>query len=88
MRTITNIKALSDFRLECLFNDGSRKIADIKPYLSAEAFRPLADPRIFSSMLLNQGYSILFNFIYQRQVLKDAALLCQSFPCRNVQPLS
>ncbi len=58
MRTIINVKALSDFRLECLFNDGSRKIADIKPYLSAEAFKPLADPRIFSSMLSNQGYFV------------------------------
>lgn len=58
MRTITNIKVLSDFRLECLFNDGSRKIADIKPYLSAEAFKPLSDSRIFSSMLSNQGYFV------------------------------
>jgi Protein of unknown function (DUF2442) len=58
MRTIINIKALSDFRLECLFNDGSRKIADIKPYLSAEAFKPLSDPRIFSSMLSNQEYFV------------------------------
>ena len=40
MRTITNIKALSDFRLECFFSDGSKKIADIKPYLSAEALNP------------------------------------------------
>ena len=58
MRTITDIKVLSDFRLECIFNDGSKKIADIKPFLSAEAFKPLADPRIFSSMLSNQGYFI------------------------------
>ena len=58
MRTITNIKALSDFWLECLFSDGTRKIADIRPYLSAEAFKPLSDPRIFSSMLSNQGYFV------------------------------
>ncbi|HSZ35110.1 MAG TPA: DUF2442 domain-containing protein [Puia sp.] len=58
MRTITNIKALSDFRLELLFNDGSKKIADIKPYLTAEAFKPLSDPSIFSSKLSNQGYFV------------------------------
>jgi hypothetical protein len=58
MRTIITVKALTDFRLECLFSDGSKKIADIKPYLSAEAFKPLADPRIFSSMLLNHGYFV------------------------------
>jgi hypothetical protein len=58
MRIITNIKALSDFRLECIFNDGTKKVADIKPYLTAEAFKPLFDPRIFSSTLLNQGYFV------------------------------
>jgi hypothetical protein len=58
MRTITNIKALSDFRLECVFSDGTRKIADIKPYLAVEAFKPLLDPHIFSSSLLNQGYFV------------------------------
>jgi hypothetical protein len=58
MRTITNIKALSDFRLECDFSDGTKKIADIKPFLSAEAFKPLLDPGIFSSTLSNQGYFI------------------------------
>jgi hypothetical protein len=58
MRTITDIKVLNDFRLECIFSDGTRKIADIKPYLSAEAFKPLSDPRIFSSMLSNRGYFI------------------------------
>jgi hypothetical protein len=58
MRTITNIKVLSDFRLECLFSDGSKKIADIKPYLNSEVFKPLADPHIFSSSLSNQGYFV------------------------------
>ena len=58
MRTITNIEALSDFRLECVFSDGTRKIADIKPFLNAEAFKPLLDPVIFSSTLSNQGYFI------------------------------
>jgi len=58
MRTITSITALSDFRLECIFSDGSRKIADIKPYLSSEAFKPLSDPSIFSSTLSNHGYFV------------------------------
>jgi hypothetical protein len=58
MRTITNIKALSDFRLECVFDDGSKRIADIKPFLNAEAFKPLLDPQIFSAALSNQGYFV------------------------------
>jgi hypothetical protein len=59
MRTLTHIKALSDFRLECIFNDDSTtKIADIKPFLHAEAFKPLADYAIFSSALVNWGYFV------------------------------
>lgn len=58
MRIITNLRALSDYRLECVFDDGSKKIADIKPYLTTEAFKPLADPRLFSSALRNQGYFV------------------------------
>ena len=58
MRIITHIKALSDFRLDCVFNDGTKKIADIKPFLSAEAFKPLADYNIFSSALSNEGYFV------------------------------
>ncbi|TDW96894.1 DUF2442 domain-containing protein [Dinghuibacter silviterrae] len=58
MRTITNIKALNDYLLECVFSDGSTRIADIKPFLTAEAFKPLLDPRIFSSTLSNQGYFV------------------------------
>jgi hypothetical protein len=55
MRILTDIKALKDFRLECVFNDGTRKIADITPFLSAAAFQPLTDYRIFFSALRNEG---------------------------------
>ncbi len=58
MRRIINIKPLKNFCLECEFDDGSTKIADIKPYLSKEAFMPLNDPDIFSSALHNGGYFI------------------------------
>jgi hypothetical protein len=58
MRTLKEVRPLRDFRIECIFNDGSRKIADIKPFLSAEAFKPLLDPVIFSSMLRNNGYFV------------------------------
>ncbi|MCH5599333.1 DUF2442 domain-containing protein [Niabella ginsengisoli] len=58
MKTLTDISALSDFRLSCLFNDGSRRIADIKPFLNKEVFKPLADPDVFFSALHNGGYFI------------------------------
>lgn len=58
MRILTDIKALTDFQLECIFSDGNRKIADIKPMLGAEAFKPLSDPHIFASMFSNKGYFV------------------------------
>ena len=58
MRTITAIKPLSNYRLECLFSDGTKKIADIKPYLGKEAFKPLIDPHVFASALYNGGYFV------------------------------
>ena len=58
MRILTDIKPLSNFRLECLFNDGTRKIADIKPYLNKEAFKALNNPNIFSSAIYNGGYFV------------------------------
>lgn len=58
MRTLTNIKPLSNYRIECLFDDGTRKIADITPFLTSEAFKPLTDPKIFSSSIHNGGYFI------------------------------
>ena len=58
MRTLINVKALTGFRLDCIFNDGSRKIADIKPFLDKEFFKPLTDPNIFGSRLHNGGYFV------------------------------
>ena len=58
MRTLIDIKPLNNYRLKCLFIDGTEKIADIKPFLDKEAFRPLADPPIFASTLYNGGYFV------------------------------
>ncbi len=57
MRTIKEIKTLNDFKLECIFDDGTKGIADIKPFLSTEAFRPLAEPKAFSA-IRNCGYFV------------------------------
>ncbi len=58
MRTLISIKALSDYRLECVFNDGTTKITDIKPFLNDEAFMPLTDRVVFASALSNGGYFV------------------------------
>jgi len=58
MRTLKDIKPLSDYRLQCLFDDGSIRIADIKPFLEKEVFKPLNDPKVFSTALNNGGYFV------------------------------
>jgi hypothetical protein len=58
MRILAQIEPLPDFCLACIFRDGTKKIADLKPYLSKEAFRPLNDPFVFSSAIYNGGYFV------------------------------
>ena len=50
MRTLINTKPLDDFQLECQFNDGTRKIADLKPFLKTEVFKPLMNEQAFSQV--------------------------------------
>ncbi len=57
MRTLITIIQLNDFRLECLFNDGTKKIADIKPFLETEVFKPLMNENAFSQFK-NQKYFV------------------------------
>lgn len=57
MRTLINIIPLNDFRLECLFNDGTKKIADIKPFFKTEVFKPLMNKDAFSQ-IKNRKYFV------------------------------
>lgn len=43
MKTIKQLKATDEYSLECYFEDGSKRYADIKPYLKSEAFQWLQD---------------------------------------------
>ena len=43
--------------MECLFSDGTIKIADIKPFLKSEVFKPLTNPKAFSQ-ITNQKYFV------------------------------
>lgn len=56
MRKLQIVKAKDGYLLDCYFNDGSRKVADIKPYLQSEAFQPLNDIAIFKLVTNNQLY--------------------------------
>ncbi len=56
MRNIQSILATDTFQLECVFDDGVKKTADITPYLNAEAFKPLTDIHIFKQVKNNKNY--------------------------------
>ena len=57
MRTLLNIVPLNDFKIECLFNDGTKKIADIKPFFKTEVFKPLMNNNAFSK-IKNRKYFV------------------------------
>jgi hypothetical protein len=57
MRRLQQVKALSDYKLDCLFEGGVHKIADIKPWLQSEAFKPLKDFTIFNRVE-NRNYYV------------------------------
>lgn len=56
MRKLQIVKATDGYLLECSFDDGSIRMADIGPYLQTEAFRPLQDISIFKRVKNNQYY--------------------------------
>ncbi len=50
MQTISTITPLNNYQLECVFTDGSIKIADLTEYLNAPAFKPLLEKREFDEV--------------------------------------
>ena len=56
MREIREVKAIEGYLLEFSFDDGSRKMADIRPYLDSEAFRSLHDLAVFKQVENNKYY--------------------------------
>ncbi len=57
MLTITDADYIKDYELLITFNDGIRKYADLKPYLTGEVFGELLDVSKFVQYGLN-GYTI------------------------------
>ena len=54
MIQINSVQVVADFGLLLTFNDGERKIFDMKPYLHYPVFRRLENPGYFS--LAHVGY--------------------------------
>lgn len=57
MLKITDAEYIKDYKLLITFNDGIRKLADLKPYLTGEVFGELIDRNKFIQYGLN-GYTI------------------------------
>ncbi len=57
MLKITDADYIKDYELLITFNDGMRKYADLKPYLTGEVFGELLDVGKFVQYGLN-GYTI------------------------------
>ena len=47
---------MDKYLLECVFEDGTIKIADISPYLDTEVFKPLLEIALFKQLKNHRGY--------------------------------
>lgn len=56
MKTMKQLKATDEYSLECYFEYGSKRYADIKPYLKSEAFHWLQDINNFKQVKNNEYF--------------------------------
>ncbi len=61
MRRLQSIEVKDDYTLACVFGNGESKIADIKPYLQSEVFKPLIDKTIFNQIKNKGNYVAWLN---------------------------
>ncbi len=57
MKTLSAVKALENYKLQCIFDDGTKKVADISVYLDAPAFVPLKQKEVFKKVS-NENYFV------------------------------
>jgi hypothetical protein len=50
---VTEAKYIEDYKIEFRFNDGKRKVVDLKDELWGEMFEPLKDVDYFKAFILN-----------------------------------
>ena len=46
---------ISDYTLELVFKDGTRRIVDLQPYLQGPIFEPLLDSSLFAQVFIEEG---------------------------------
>jgi hypothetical protein len=55
MKKVISVKPNNDYSLDLIFNDGSHKRFDMKPYLDYEVFRELRDIDLFKNVRVAYG---------------------------------
>ena len=55
--TAREVKPLENYKIEVLFNNGERKIFDVKPYIKGSWYGELNDPAYFRSVFAN-GFTV------------------------------
>jgi hypothetical protein len=56
MHTLSAVQPIANYKLECIFDDGTKKIADLSSYLESQAFKPLLQPNAFNKISNNQYF--------------------------------
>jgi len=87
MLFITEAKYLSDYKIEVLFNNGKKGIADLKYVLTGKVFEPLKEKTVFAQLKVDteletivwpNGADLAPEFIYY-QVFKNEPQLQTQF---------
>jgi hypothetical protein len=52
---VISVEAVENYLLELVFNDGTHRIFDVKPYLEKGDFNELKDPKIFATAHVFMG---------------------------------
>lgn len=55
MNRIKEVQALEDYKILVIFDNGEKKIKDMKPYLENGVFKKLKDEEFFKSVKLAYG---------------------------------
>lgn len=58
---ISGVRPLEDYKLWVRFSTGESKIFDFMPLLSAPAFQPLADEKVFRDVYIDYGVTVWKN---------------------------
>lgn len=52
---VKEVKTLSDYKIFIAFEDGEKKVFDLKPYLEYEVFKPLKNTDEFNKVFIDFG---------------------------------